>query len=139
MSNARRNQNLPRPHDSDIERVPLAEGSRFRPQIHQHYLKHAVDWNPEIGLFEMIVERLDRPRIAERRRHLRRSSGEIRSHALADPNDFGEVSTVVGPDGKRVDPDTFNEVRRVGFENYLANALGLVRGQSPGDGIVFNC
>src|SRR5436305_13997894 len=67
VPHAGRNQNLPRPQISHIQRVALAERGRAGAEIHQPYLKHAEGRCPAVSLLQMEMEGLDRPRIAQRR------------------------------------------------------------------------
>src|SRR5687768_3257687 len=97
MPYAGRDDNLPGPECSDIHGVLRAEGRGLWPQIDQGDLKHALNGNPEIGLFQMIVKRLDAAGIAERGRDLRGCRIELAGGTLADSNHFEEIAAVIGP------------------------------------------
>src|SRR3954454_18910810 len=56
MCDTRRNQYLPWPERTGIQSVLYPEGARFRTQVDESHLKHALGRHPEIRLLEMKVE-----------------------------------------------------------------------------------
>ncbi len=81
---SRRYQDLPRAQRAGIQRIFHAERGRFRAQIHQRHLEHALRRDPQIGLMQMEVEGLDGAGIAQRRGDLR-GLGEERRRRVPWP------------------------------------------------------
>src|SRR2546429_8905534 len=123
MADPGRNENLPRAESSSINRIGQAKRFRMTPQVVEKNLNHPGHRGPQIGLFRMVVDRLDRVGISEREGNLNLSCA-VRHHIggepSAKPRNFGEKTAVIGIDLKRRDSDTVNEVSRVRIGNYFA-------------------
>src|SRR6266581_6151523 len=126
VSNARWNQDFPRPEHSDIHRVDKAECCRAAAQIAQKHLQHSDDRRPQVCLHIMIMNRFDGTRIRERRRNLdlalSRRNHPRRYPGRTQAGQLGKESPIVRLYLHLLDFHAGNQVRGIGTRDDFSEA-----------------
>src|SRR5712664_2436078 len=131
MTHARRDEDCPRPQVPHVESVHFSKGRRTVAQVAQDHLEHPGNRHPQIGLFKVVMDGLDRLRISLRCGYLNARAATWK-HSFSDPRrskprQLAKIATIIRIQPQRLNAHSGDQHRGFRRQNDVPNALSLAR------------